>query len=478
MSFGITSTGFIAKRMPDIVTELEAIYRQKYGDDVDLSAGSLFGTELQINALQETEVWEQLEAAYNALYPSTASGIALDKAVQYSEITRLPATRSIVPGALKGTDGTIIPSTFQAAIENTNTVFNIDADMAISKVNTLSQIIYVETIGTVYTFRIYTIDGIYDATVNTTGLTTKAQISAAIAAYLVDAAMTNYFTQIDFLNGAVYVQSSNTSYLSFETSDSKLSLWSPANFTAENVGPAQVSNFSLNSILTPVSGLDAVNNFYPATAGRSLETDDALRLRRLQSIQKPGSATLDGMHARVLNDLANVSDCIVNQNNTGSADLAGNPAHSVQFVIDGTVTNQEVFDFLWSIVAGGIQTYGDITGTVIDSQGNSQSVSFSRPSGADVRVNVIVTSDPQSVFPTGGDLVIANNIVVKGNTLTLGKNILVQNFISEVFKVPGVGSVILEMSINDGVSWSGTEITVAYNTKPRFSTANVTVTVV
>lgn len=109
MAFGITPEGFKAKRIEDIIAEINEILRATFGAGVDLDPESPFGQLNAIFAERESLLWELSEQLYNSQYPATAEGITLDNVASITGITRRQATKSTVILKAFGNEATIIP---------------------------------------------------------------------------------------------------------------------------------------------------------------------------------------------------------------------------------------------------------------------------------------------------------------------------------------------------------------------------------
>ena len=149
-------------------------------------------------------------------------------------------------------------------------------------------------------------------------------------------------------------------------------------FEAEELGEVQAPAGSLVVIETPVTGWTSVVNEEDADLGRGLETDVELRLRRAESLHIIGAATVEAIQARILDEVANVTDVIVVENETDVTDPEGRPPHSLQAIVAGGA-DQAIGDKIWELKAAGIQTYGtDVSVTVTDSQGFDHTIDFDR----------------------------------------------------------------------------------------------------
>ena len=103
-----------------------------------------------------------------------------------------------------------------------------------------------------------------------------------------------------------------------------------------------------------------------------------MRLRREQSLQVTGAGTLPSIVARLQDDVSGVTTVKGYENRTDVIDVSGRPPHSIEMVVEGG-DDQDIIDTLWLVKGGGIQTFGNTSGVAVDSNGNNQTLYFSRP---------------------------------------------------------------------------------------------------
>ena len=113
MTFGLTNTGFKAKRYADILPEKERRARELFGNDANLSDSSPLGMLVRLNAWDEAAVWQQMEEVYLSAYVSSAEGVSLDRKCQDIGIMRQLATRASGTIQFSGADGTQIFEGFE-----------------------------------------------------------------------------------------------------------------------------------------------------------------------------------------------------------------------------------------------------------------------------------------------------------------------------------------------------------------------------
>lgn len=114
---------------------------------------------------------------------------------------------------------------------------------------------------------------------------------------------------------------------------------------------------------------------------------------------------VDGLRIKYLGLLTGINVdviCAIYENNTDVTDSSGRPPHSIEVVVSGG-TDQDIADFIWSVKPAGIQTYGSSSATVSDSNGDSQTIYFSRPTYKYVHLEVTIDSYyAEEQFPLDG----------------------------------------------------------------------------
>lgn len=387
MAFGVTSTGFVPMRLPDIKASLEASLRASFGD-INLDPTSVFGQFVGVMSKIGADWWEALEDVYLSQYPSSAAGTALDNVMSLNGITRLPATYTQVVCQLTGTLGTTVPAGTQ--VKSTN--------------NDLFALVTQVTIGASPT------DGTFQAVVA----------------------------------GAV---------------------------------PAVAG--TLTEIMNPVSGWTSVTNAADGTIGRAAETDAEARQRRESSLAIIGAGPVEAIRARLLENVANVSSVAVFENTGDAYDADGRPPHSIEVVVSGGL-DADIAEELWNVKPGGIQLYGTSSAVVTDSNGDSQTIYFSRPIQKYVHVEVTVNSYyAEEAFPIDGSDQLKQAIYDFGLSLALGKDLIIQRWNIPVYGIPGISSVTIRHAITTtpggSPSWSTSNISIGSTSIANMALNRITI---
>lgn len=211
-------------------------------------------------------------------------------------------------------------------------------------------------------------------------------------------------------------------------------------FAAQSTGPTVANAGTLTVIETPVTGIASATNPLDAEIGSDIESDDALRVRRENELDAVGAGTLDSIRARLIKPLAEggagCTDAEIFENTSDVTDGSGRPPHSIQAVVLGGV-DADIWQAIWAVAGGGIQTFGAQTGSATDSRGKLQSVSFDRAVEKDVYLEIDLDIIADN-YPSDGDTQIKDLIVAQGSTLTLGGDVIAERLKAAALPVSGI----------------------------------------
>lgn len=478
----IDETGLTIKRLPEILEELEAELKLQFGEGIDVSTDSLLGILNSIYGASIAEQWSLSQAVYNAFNIETAEGKQLDDLVNLVGINRLPASPTQGEMEYSGQDGTTVPAGGAYSDSSGNNYTNV-ADVLIDKNSaTRANIGVVSAVAsTAYTI---TVDGLsFDYTTGATP-TIESIVGGLVATI---GTQTDYTATANIDNTEVVITANTV----FET----FTLAASTNLTyAEITSVGDVQNAldgniaglanTITSINTPVVGLDAVNNPLTLTLGSYLETDEELRKRHKDSVQIAGSATVPAIEATV-GQIAGVSNAVVIENRTPFTDGDGRPSHSYETIVEGGL-DQDIADAVWETKPAGVETYGNVSETVTDSQGNIQTVKFSRPTPVYIWVKVDYTKYDEESFPNDGEDGIKQAIEDYGNALGLGEDAIPKRFYGSVYTgVSGIEDLTITFAvgtdeINQPSAGAFTEnaVDIAGNEDASFDISRVQVTLV
>ncbi|WP_210501968.1 baseplate J/gp47 family protein [Pantoea ananatis] len=183
---------------------------------------------------------------------------------------------------------------------------------------------------------------------------------------------------------------------------------------------------TITQISTPTRGWTSVTNPSAATVGTAIEQDSALRIRQSQSVALPSLtpfAALDGAIANV----SGVTRHKLYENDTGSPDASGLPAHSIAAIVDGGDVTA-VAQTIRGKKGQGVSTFGSTSVVVPDFWGNPHTIYFSRPSPVPVFVAITLKVFTGYTTQVGNDIKTA--IAAYINSLSIGDDVLLSRVYS------------------------------------------------
>jgi hypothetical protein len=245
----------------------------------------------------------------------------------------------------------------------------------------------------------------------------------------------------------------------------------PVDMVCTTTGPVTVNPGTLTVRISSVSGWTAITNTQAAALGANVEGNEDLRIRRESELQASGTSTFEALRGRLLA----FQDSSGNQpildafiiNNTAATPANGLPPKSFEVVIwDGPsmlAQNADVAGVIFGSDPLGIGPVGAIPNTVIDSQGNAQSIPFTRVTIRTISIRVTFNYDAKTYV---GDIAhkatLANrlNDPILGQKTAKGVPWSVYSAVSQ--GVTGVEKIEnFELMINGGSFASFTDIAIA-----------------
>lgn len=229
--------------------------------------------------------------------------------------------------------------------------------------------------------------------------------------------------------------------------------------TAQAEGAVAALAGEVSEIATPTRGWQSVTNAAPAVLGAETESDAALRLRQTYSVAIPSRTIFEGVIGAVL-DLPEVLKVRGYENDSDGADDNGIPAHSICIVAQGGSAS-DIAHAIWLKKTPGCGTYGSTTEVVIDSNGVSSQIRFSRPVEKKLRVTVSITPEAGYVAPTAEEIKAA--IVKYVTTLQIGQDVSISRVTAVVISVAStfdIGSITMGIAAAPQASEN---VVIAYN---------------
>jgi uncharacterized phage protein gp47/JayE len=209
-------------------------------------------------------------------------------------------------------------------------------------------------------------------------------------------------------------------------------------FEAEQPGPVIAPARMLTVIETPIGGWSAISNPADAIIGADVESDVALRLRRKDELTIAASATLDAIRSEVLH-VGGVTACTVFENATSVA-VGGMPPSSVEVLVSGGA-DVDIGQAIWRSRSAGIETYGTSSVSIVDSQGVTRTLEFSRPTTVNLWAKITLKKDPLR-YPANGDDLVKQAVAAQAQAqLAAGVDFVTRSYLPAVLSISGVRDV-------------------------------------
>lgn len=451
----LTSTGLDRPRLNELKSDLDASLAEALGP-INVGPDSLAGQMDGIHAEALDNIWECAQDTYDSMYPASAEGVSLDRAVSFLGLVRISDAPVIVTAAVYGAEGTVVPSN---ALAHADVQYFNTSEVTITKNAVIDATVAIAAAFTAVTYTV-TLGGVAYSYLSGAGAT-KLSIAKGLKAVIGTAyttSVSNDKLRISVLDGETPVPIDVTDNLLLDT------IGSPAIFASIVSGARELPIGALYYIDTPVYGWYGINNLLPGAGSRDVESDVDLRLRHATASRATGSATVKAIRARLLAEVPGVTAVNIYENRTSGIVLS-RPPHSFEAVVQGGV-DQLVGNNIWENKPAGIETYGNVTVNVEDDNGDLQATYFSRALNEYLWVRVTVDAlYPEEDLPANTEQAIIDAVLASASTLSVGEDVITQRFIGPIYSATtGIGLVTVE-----------TAITAAPGDTPAYSTANKSV---
>lgn len=470
---GLNSQGLDIKRLQEVISDRISSARNLFGADAKVSSNDVLGRSLRVHSDSERDLWELAEAVYNSFNPNIATGVSLDRIVAYAGLTRQEASSSTVTLKVSGDfnvlidEGSFVDSSF------TSNRFVTTEPVTLSKNNVsgLTIEIIAAQDSTAYTLTLGSGTFTYNSGVGESLATIAAGLQAVIDASsdFTATVINTQQIQVVFTDEFVPRNSTITSNISYR----KITKLVEAE--SEEIGAVSQPADTLDTIASPISGWDTVTNPFEAAEGRLKETDEELRIRFRNSKELNARGTVDAIFAN-LNSLVDVEAINVYENVTNATDGNGLPPKSFSVIIEGG-NSQEIAQTIWETKPAGIETFGNTTVSIDDTQGISHNINFSRPTLIDIFIDITISEAEGETLAANADEQIIDALEqFFEDTYSVGDDVIYSRLYTPINSIPGFQTDALTIGIS--ASPVGTSnIVIAFDEIANFVRGNVNVTV-
>ena len=241
-------------------------------------------------------------------------------------------------------------------------------------------------------------------------------------------------------------------------------------FQAVDLGPIAAASGALTQVVSAILGWDSVTNPNAATLGRNIESDQALRMKRKNTLSLQNVALPEAITS-ALYAVPNVKSLAFRENPTGSSatiDGITLVKNSIWACVQGG-TDGDIAAALLANKSMGCNWNGSTTVSVVDSaSGQAYSVKFDRPTAVPVQARVTVrnigavTNVPATV--RSAVLAYAAGEVDGEAGFTVGADVSPFELAGAVnIQAPGLFVTKLEVSYVSTTSWVTTSLDIALN---------------
>lgn len=460
--YGVTSSGFVRKRMPEQLQELYEQTKRQFGAEVDLTPETVLGGLLSIQAERFATLWELAEGVYSAMYPMSATGINLDRAVSFTGVKRLQAEYSRVPLIFYGNPGANIPENTavrnQASqvlyfTENATTI-NTNA-VAYARIKLVANL---PNIGEQFSVTINGRKYAFQAT-----RSSMAHVITGLANQLKNLS----FIEVNNDNVIIEIYASTVSTIRLSVSANLQLALLGARVMASTEMPSQDSAEigQVNELINQLDGIERVENRTEGSAGRLEETDLELYRRYHYGVWQNGAGTIDSLYAN-LSRVNGVKALRVYENDTSSTQN-GVPAYSIYTVVKGGL-DEDIAKALLKYKPLGIRTHGSTTISVKDSQNQPHLMKFSRPRKVYIWMKIVIqTFTDQGEMAKSGYLAQAmKNVLDYGKNLGIGSDVILQRIMAQCVSVDGVNQVSVMLGRTANIT----------DNEPTYQSADIVIT--
>ena len=250
-------------------------------------------------------------------------------------------------------------------------------------------------------------------------------------------------------------------------------------FTCNTIGAITPAANTVTKIINPTIGVYSVTNTSGNySTGIDVESDASLRMRQSQSVASAGQAVTGSTLSQIFG-IPGVTKAVLYENDTGSTDANGIPAHSICAVVVGGLDGS-VADAIYRTKTPGCGTYGATSETISSPYGATTTIYFDRPTENEVEVTVSVSAVGNNTITSTDEDNIEKAVENYINNLDIGAPVINSMLYYAVltaqddpanphFKVNSVTTIV------DGVSQGTNDYTTDFNALAVFDSCTVTV---
>lgn len=430
MPYGVTDEGFVLKRMDTILEEVHADLTEGFGVDTRLAESSFLNVLITSFCGQIADLWETAQDEYYAKYPSTATGINLDNAVQFGGIRRKPSTQSMYPLHCTGDDGTVVRSNVQVASDTSPEVRLYSVSEFTITRNACNSINVKVAVAQS--------DAMYTVTINGDSYSYASEKADALAILKgLEGVIKNenYLASVNEEELVLVIEDvelSRNNVIALSENLTTASVTTVASFKTEEYGKITLPDGIVTKMINNIAGFNSVVNRLEPVYGRLQETDVELRQSYIARSAIRSSTMLDSIVAELLNNVAGVETASGFENDTHLTNERGLPPHSIELIVEGG-DNVAIAEAILNKKAGGIQTFGSQVVNVNGNYGDVIPIRFNRPEYLYTWIKVVLHGDGK--IPVNYATLTKDSIVEDTEFMVAGSSLYSQLLLEGIYNV-------------------------------------------
>lgn len=248
---------------------------------------------------------------------------------------------------------------------------------------------------------------------------------------------------------------------------------------AENAGALVAPIGTVTRILTPTAGWQAVTNASAATPGQPVESDAELRARQEITPATNSRTVLQSLAANI-KALPGVSYGVIYENDTGTTDANGVPAHSIACVVKGGVA-ADIAETIYQKKGPGVGTHGTTTISITDISGAARDINFFIPTEKPIKVAISLHAEAN--YTTAIADKIKQAVVNYINGMDIGEDLVVNRLFtpalllgsaeSETYKITAITAALAP-----GGTLGTADVAMSFVEKATAVVSDITITLV
>lgn len=245
----------------------------------------------------------------------------------------------------------------------------------------------------------------------------------------------------------------------------------------QQIGAVSAPSGTVTGIATPTLGWQAVTNAFASTPGAPIESDASLRYRQSISTAIPSLTVMDGIVGAVAG-VAGVTRYAAIENDTGSTDANGIPAHSISMIVEGG-DSLVIAKAIAAKKPPGTPTFGTTSETVIDTYGNVIPINFYRPTEVPIGAAITIKALPGYNSDIGVQIVAA--VAAYINALKIGDDVILTRLYLPANLSGSANSLTFEITslaiAATPATPAASDVVIAFNEVASCSTSDIALTV-